>query len=84
MPKYPKNHKDVEYFVPGRKRRVAGSTVAIKDFLVIIHEENPTFTIRQLRELITDRTKYIPFTDAVEVLDAHIKVGYGDCVPDWR
>lgn len=33
MPKYPKNYKDVEYFVPGRKRRVAGSTKAVSDFL---------------------------------------------------
>ena len=84
MPKYPKNYKDVEYYVKGRKRRVAGSTVAVNDFLVMVHEENPTFTIRQLRDLITDRTKYILFPDAVEVLDAHIKVGYGDYIPDWR
>jgi len=58
MPKYPKNHKDIEYFVNGGKRRVAGSTKAVNDFLVIIHEENPTFTVRQLRDLITDRSQY--------------------------
>lgn len=84
MPKYPKNHKDVEYYVKGRKRRVAGSTVAINDFLVMVHEENPTLTIRQLRDLITDKTKYILFPDAVEVLDAHIKAGFGNYIPTWR
>lgn len=84
MPKYPRNHKDIEYFVSGRKRRVAGSTKAVNDFLVIIHEENPTFTVRQLRDLITDRSQYIPNYGAIEVLDAHIKAGYGDYVPEWK
>ena len=84
MSKYPKNYKDVEYFAPNRKKRIAGSTKATSDFLVIVHEKNPAFTIRQLRELITDRTKYILFPEAVEVLDAYIKKGYGDIIPDWR
>ena len=53
MPRYPKNYKDVEYFVPGRKRRIAGSTVATRDFLAIVHEEHPTATIAQLRAIIT-------------------------------
>lgn len=84
MPKYPKNHKDVEYYVPGRKRRIAGSTLATNDFLKIVHKDNPTFTIRQIKELITDRTKYILQPEAVEVLDAYIKIGYGDHIPKWR
>lgn len=84
MPKYPKNHKDVEYYVPGRKKRIAGSTRATSDFLAIMHQDRPTLTIRQLRELISDRTRYIPDPEAIEVLDAHIKAGHGDHVPDWR
>ena len=84
MPKFPKNYRDVEYFVSGRKRRVAGSTKAVSDFLMLIHEENPTFTIRQLRELITDKSKFIVDLEAVEVLDAHIKAGYGDLIPSWK
>lgn len=84
MPVYHKNFKDVEYYVKGRKKRIAGSTVATNDYLVIVHQENPTFTIRHLRELITNRTKYILQPEAVEVLDAYIKAGYGDHVPDWR
>ena len=84
MPKYPKYHKDIEYFVPGRKKRIAGSTKSTSDFLVYVHEDNPTLTIAQLRVLITDRSKYIFQPEAVEVLDAHIKAGYGDFVPTWR
>jgi len=84
MPKFPKNHKDVEYFVSGRKKRVAGSTQATSDFLAIVHEENPTFTIYQLHALITDRSCYIFSPEAVEVLDAHIKAGYGDLIPTWK
>ena len=49
MPKYPKNHKDVEYRVPGRKSRVAGSTKATSDFLAAVHEEHPAATIAELR-----------------------------------
>lgn len=84
MPKYPKNHKDVEYYVPGRKKRIAGSTKSTSDFLAIVHSDYPTFTIKQLRELITDHSRYIFHPEAVEVLDAHIKAGYGDHVPAWR
>ena len=84
MPKFPKNYQDVEYYIPGRKRKIAGSTKATSDFLVIIHQENPTFTIQQIRELITNRNKYILHPDAVDVLDAYIKAGYGDCIPKWK
>lgn len=84
MPKYPKKYKDIEYYVPGRKRPIAGSTRATYDFLVVVHENNPTLTIKQLCELITDRSKYIFQPEAMEVLNAYIKAGYGDCVPTWR
>lgn len=84
MPRYPKNFKDVEYYVPGRKRRVAGSTKATSDFLAQVHKDHPTATISQLREIITDRTQYIFFPEALEVLEAHIKAGYGNRIPNWR
>lgn len=84
MPKYPKNHKDVEYYVPGRKKRISGSTRFASDFLAAMHQDHPAFTIRQLRELISDRSRYIPDPEAIEVLDAHIRAGYGDLVPEWR
>lgn len=82
MDKYPKNHKDVEYYVTGRKKRVAESTCATGDFLAITHEDYPTLTIRQLRDLLTGPT-YILDPGAIEVLDAHIKAGYGDLIPTW-
>ena len=84
MPKYPKNHKDVEYRVPGRKSWVAGSTKATSDFLAAVHEEHPAATIAELRAIITDKSRYILEPEAVAVLDAHIKAGYGGQIPDWR
>lgn len=82
MPKYPKNHKDVKYYVPRRKTALTGSTKATSDFLAILHEENPDLTISQLRQLLTD--KYIVSPEALAVLDVHIKAGYGDTIPPWR
>ena len=84
MPRYPKNHKDAEYHVAGRKRRIAGSTVATRDFLAVVHEEHPSATITQLYGIITDRTRYIRSPEAEEVLAAHIAAGYGDHIPYWR
>lgn len=84
MPRYPKNHKDVEYYVRGRKRRVSGSTVATERFLVMVHQDHPDATISQLREIITDKTKYILCPEGLAVLDDHIKAGYGDHIPNWR
>lgn len=84
MPKYPKNHKDVAYYVHGRKRKIVGSTKATSDFLALIHEENPALTILQLRELLSDRSKYIFSPEVIAVLDTHIKAGYGEHIPEWR
>ena len=84
MPRYPQNYKGAEYYVPGRKRRIAGSTVATSEFLAMVHKTFPTFTISQLKELICDRREYIVFPEALEVLDAYIKAGYGDHIPKWR
>lgn len=72
------------YYVPGRKRPVAESTVATGQFLEIVHQDNPAATISQIREIITDKTRYIICPEAVAVLDAHIKAGYGDHIPNWR
>lgn len=84
MPRHPKNHKDVEYYVRGRKRWVSGSTVATERFLVMVHQDHPDATISQLREIITDKTKYILCPEGLAVLDDHIKAGYGDHIPNWR
>lgn len=83
MPRYPKGHTDVQYFVPGRKRQVAGSTIATSDFLAIIHQMNPTATISQLYTIITDRSQWLPNPEAIAVLEAHISAGYGEHIPNW-
>jgi hypothetical protein len=80
---------DVQYYVMDRKAKygrkiVAGSTKATNDLLVIIHEEYPTFTIKQLKALLTDRTQFIYNPEAVAVLDAYIKAGHGDRIPNWK
>ncbi len=36
---------DVEYHVPGKKRPVAGSTVATSDFLAVVHDLHPVATV---------------------------------------
>lgn len=82
MPKR-KAFSDVEYRVPGRKRPVAGSTRETSDFLALVHLGNPAATIAELREIITDRTRFILNPEAVAVLDAHIKAGHGNIVPKW-
>lgn len=80
-----KNAKyDVEYYVPGKKRRVAGSTKATSDFLTMMYNQYPSYTISQLYALAIDRSKYIKFPEAIEVLEKHLKAGYGDHVPEWR
>lgn len=84
MPKYPRNRADVEYYISGQKRRVAGSTKATSDFLVLVHQQNPTTTISQLHAIIIDRSQRLPNPEAIGVLEAHISAGYGDYIPDWR
>ena len=52
MPKYPKGHKDVQFYAPKSKigsRPIAGSTTATNDFLVLVHETHPEATISQLK-----------------------------------
>lgn len=84
MPKRRRYGPGVHYYVPDRKRPVVESTAATGHFLTIVHEDNPTATISQLREIITDKTRFITDPEAVAVLDAHIKAGYGDHIPNWR
>ena len=84
MPRYPKGHTDVEYYVPGRTRRVTGSTIATSNFLAVVHQMNPTATISQLYDIITDRSQWFPNPEAITVLESHISAGYGGYIPDWR
>lgn len=82
--RYPKNHTDVNYYVPRRKRKIAGSTMATNLWLVLIHETYPNATILELRQILSNRKLYIFSPEADAVLAAYIKAGYGNHVPDWR
>lgn len=88
MPKFPKGFKDVDFYPhrvkPGKKRRrLIGTTRATSDFLAIVHEQHPDMTIGQLRNLLLDKTQFIYEPDAVAVLDAYIKAGEKDVVPNF-
>lgn len=76
---------DVQYYAHNRNRRkpIAGSTTATEWFLVVVHEDYPEYTISQLRKVLTDKRKYIYNPEAVAVLDAYIKIGEGDIVPNF-
>lgn len=83
--------KGAYFFVPAKTKKskykrklLCGSTVATKDMLCIVAEENPILTINQLKDLFLDKDKYIYMPDVIEVLDKHINEGYGDVVPNWR
>lgn len=89
MPKYPKSFKDVDFYPhivkPGKKRkRLIGTTKATSDFLVIVHEQYPDMTIEQLRDLLLDKTKFVYEPEAIAVLDAYIKAGEKDIVPNFQ
>lgn len=83
MPRYPRGHKDVQYWAPGHKKPITGSTKATSDFLAVVCGEHPEASIGELRALITDRSRYILEPEAVAVLDAYIKCGYGGFVPHF-
>lgn len=72
------------FYADGRKKPIAESTTATNDFLVIVHETHPDATISQLKDIITDRNKYILNPEAVKVLDAYIKAGEADKIPRWK
>ena len=71
---------DVAYYRHAGRRRtpVAYSTVATSRLLGLLHEDNPTLTIAELRDLIQYDS------DAIAVCDAYIAAGEGDVVPNWR
>lgn len=80
MPKLPKTPKgwlsrDVEwYFIEKEKRarKIAYSTHATSNLIVVLAKKNPQATIKELRRMITyDR-------EAKKVLQAYIDAGKGD------
>lgn len=78
---------DIYYYShikPKRKTPIAYSTKATSDFLGIIHEEYPNYTIQQLYNLITDDTKFILDPEAKNVLQKYIDFGEGNIIPRFK
>lgn len=66
------NSHDVEWHTPNQKTPVAYSTVATSDMIEVLSEDNPTATIKEIKNLIN----YDP--EAKRVLQQYIEAGYGD------
>ncbi len=75
---------DVVYYVPKRKKPITGSTIATSIFLTALHEKYPKLTIKQFYCLLNDRSMCIYDKESINILAVHIKLGYGDCVPNWK
>lgn len=89
MPKRSKMIKgDVVYYAPPQKGRqlmcIAWSTTATSHFLGIVHEDYPDHTIRQLYELLSDKSQFLSNPEALRVLREYIDKGYGDVVPNFK
>lgn len=84
MANLPKGYKDAKYYIKGRKRPIAESTAATMHFLALVHEKYPKLVINDLKKLLLNKQLFITNYEAIAVLDAHIKAGYGDYVPTWK
>lgn len=66
------NSHDVEWHTPNQKAPIAYSTVAASDLIEVLSDDNPTATIKEIKNLIN----YDP--EAKRVLQQYIEAGYGD------
>jgi hypothetical protein len=71
---------DVGWICPGRKKPIAYSTIATRDWINEIMEDG--MTILELRRRLND---FIRDEEAEKVLDEYIKRGFGDwiCKGHW-
>ena len=83
--KYPRPPKgwysaDVDWRIPGKKKPIAYSTIATRDWINEIMEDG--MTILELRRRLDN---FIRDEDAEKVLDEYIKRGFGDwiCKGKW-
>jgi hypothetical protein len=72
-----KNVADVEWCIPNRKKPIAYSTIVTRDAIYVVAENGDTLyeVRRKFDYLIYD-------AEAIAVLDAYIKYGFGDWVYD--
>lgn len=80
---------DVCYYAPSNKKGkrlmcIAWSTTATSHFLGIVHEDYPDYTVRQLYELLSDKSQFLSNPEALRVLREYIDKGYEDVVPNFK
>lgn len=75
---------DSTFYAPGKKKPIAYTTNATENFMIWLHETYPDATIGQLKELLNDRTKFTILPEENKILDAYIKAGFADHIPNWR
>lgn len=83
MAKQSKPKRDAFYYVPTRSQAITWSTRETSEFLARLHQRHPVATILQLREILVSEEKSPIHTAAIAVLDAYIKAGYSEYIPDW-
>lgn len=69
------NKGDIEYYVPNKKRPIAYSTKAEADFLKLMTEDGYT-TPNEIIKAID--SKYQLAFEEKEIMEAYVKLGYGD------
>lgn len=65
---------DITWYAPHQKSPIAYSTIAVRDFIGAMVDDNPTATVRELQAKINYDQ------DAKKVLQQYIDAGYGDDV----
>lgn len=70
-----KNNGDVLYYVPGKKKPIAYSTKSVSDSLKMINDEGYTTPNMILKAI---DSKYQLAFEEREVMEAYVKLSYGD------
>lgn len=83
MAEQSKSKREAFYYIPGRSQAVTWSTKATSEFLALVHRQHPGATISQLREILTSEDNTTLHSAAVAVLNAYIRAGQSDYIPDW-
>ena len=83
MAKQSKPKREAFYYVPTRSQAITWSTRETSEFLARLHQRHPTATISQLREILILEEGLPLYDAAVAVLDAYIKAGHSEYIPDW-
>lgn len=83
MAEQSKSKREAFYYIPGRSQAVTWSTKATSEFLALAHRRHPEATISRLREILTSEDNVPIHGAAVAVLNAYIRGGYSEYIPDW-